>query len=277
MNKTMLIVVKGAGDLASGIALRLFHAGFSLVMTEIRLPTAVRRTVCFSEAVYNGRAQVEEVTAVLVRTTDEMSACIAQKEIALFVDEKAEIVSRIKPAAVVDAIIAKRNTGTSITDAKTVVGVGPGFTAGHDCHAVVETSRGHTLGRVIYEGGAIPNTGIPGNIGGYTTERLLRAHADGIFITRKRIGDVVHRGEVIAETVPENGADGAAPVPIVAAIDGILRGILPSGLSVHQGMKAGDIDPRCEKNHCFTVSDKALAVAGGVLEALLHFHGTLSS
>ncbi|MDR2247601.1 MAG: EF2563 family selenium-dependent molybdenum hydroxylase system protein, partial [Treponema sp.] len=178
---------------------------------------------------------------------------------------------RINPAAVVDAIIAKRNTGTTITDAQTVVGVGPGFTAGYDCHAVVETSRSHTLGRVIYEGGTIPNTGIPGNIGGYTIERLLRTNADGIFVARKRIGDVVHRGEVVAETVPEQGSGGAAPIPIVAAIDGILRGILPSGLPVSQGMKAGDIDPRCKKDHCFTVSDKALAVAGGVLEALLHF------
>ena len=277
MDKTMLVVVKGAGDLASGIALRLFHAGFSPVMTEIRAPTAVRRTVCFSEAVYNGRARVEDVTAVLVRTLDEMSACIARKEIALFVDEKAEIARRIKAAAVVDAIMAKRNTGTKITDAKTVVGVGPGFTAGYDCHAVVETSRGHTLGRVIYEGGAIPNTGIPGDIGGYTIERLLRANASGTFAARKRIGDFVRRGEVVAETVPEKEADGAAPVPIVAAIDGILRGILPSGLSVPQGMKAGDIDPRCEKDHCFTVSDKALAIAGGVLEALLHFGGRFSS
>ena len=268
---TMLVVIKGAGDLASGIALRLFHAGFSPVMTEIRAPTAVRRTVCFSEAVHNGRARVEDVTAVLVRTVDEMSACLARKEIALFVDEKAEIVRRINPAAVVDAIMAKRNTGTKITDAKTVVGVGPGFTACYDCHAVVETSRGHTLGRVIYEGGAIPNTGIPGDIGGYTIERLLRANADGTFVARKRIGDVVRRGEVVAETVPEKGADG--PVPIVAAIDGILRGLLPSGLSVPQGMKAGDIDPRCERDHCFTVSDKALAIAGGVLEALLHFGG----
>ena len=270
MDNAMIVVVKGAGDLASGIALRLFRAGFVPVMTEIGAPTAVRRTVCFSEAVYNGRARVEDVTAVRVRTVEEMSACIARKEIALFVDEKAEIIRRIGPVAVVDAIMAKRNTGTRITDAQTVVGVGPGFIAGEDCHAVVETSRGHTLGRVIYEGGALPNTGIPGNIGGYTIERLLRANASGIFVARKNIGDVVRRGEVVAETVPEQGVDGAA-VPIVAAIDGILRGLLPSGLSVPQGMKAGDIDPRCEKEHCFTVSDKALAVAGGVLEALMHF------
>jgi xanthine dehydrogenase accessory factor len=273
MDKTMLVVIKGAGDLASGIALRLFYAGFSPVMTEIRAPTAVRRTVCFSEAVYNGRARVEDVTALLVRTANEISACIARKEIALFVDEKAEIVRRIRPAAVVDAIMAKRNTGTNIADAQTVVGVGPGFVAGHDCHAVVETSRGHTLGRVIYEGAAKPNTGIPGNIGGYTVERLLRANADGIFVARKHIGDVARRGETVAEIVPEKGGStrSVEPVPLVAAIDGILRGILPSGFPVSQGMKAGDIDPRCERDHCFTVSDKALAVAGGVLEALLHF------
>jgi xanthine dehydrogenase accessory factor len=273
----MLVVIKGAGDLASGIALRLFHAGFSLVMTEIQKPTAVRRAVCFSEAVRDDRAQVEDVTAALVRTAEEMGMCIAQKQIALFIDEKAEIVRRINPAAVVDAIIAKRNTGTKITDAKTVIGVGPGFTAGRDCHAVIETNRGHTLGRVLYEGSAMPNTGIPGDITGYTIERLLRASADGIFIARKHIGDFVHRGETVAEVVAETaaGPGDAAPgsSPVIAALDGTLRGILPSGIPVTKGLKAGDVDPRCARGQCFTVSDKALAVAGGVLEALLHFAG----
>jgi xanthine dehydrogenase accessory factor len=273
----MLVVIKGAGDLASGIAFRLFHAGFSLVMTETQRPTAVRRAVCFSEAVRNGRAQVEDVTAALVRTVEEMDMRIARKQIALFVDEKAEIVRRINPVAVVDAIIAKRNMGTKITNAKTVIGVGPGFTAGCDCHAVIETNRGHTLGRVLYEGSAIPNTGIPGDIAGYTIERLLRASADGIFVARKHIGDFVHRGEIVAEVVAETAArpSDAAPgsSPVIAAIDGTLRGILPSGIPVTKGLKAGDVDPRCARDHCFTISDKALAVAGGVLEALLHFSG----
>jgi xanthine dehydrogenase accessory factor len=271
----MFVVVKGAGDLGSGIAFRLFHAGFSLVMTEIPVPTAVRRTVCFSEAVREGSARVEGVTAVLVHSLDGMNECIARREIALFVDEKAEIVRLVKPAVVVDAIMAKRNTGTKITDAQTVVGVGPGFTAGLDCHAVVETKRGHTLGCAIYQGEAIPDTGIPGNIGGYTIERLVRATADGIFTTQKHIGDLVRKGETVAEIAPGGTDRPAAPVPIPihAALDGILRGILPSGFPVTKGMKAGDIDPRCEKSRCFTVSDKALAVGGGVLEAILHFTG----
>jgi xanthine dehydrogenase accessory factor len=281
----MVIVIKGAGDIASGIAFRLFYAGFSLVMTEIPVPTAVRRTVCFSEAVREGSAQVEGVTSVLVHTLDGMGGmdgmneCIARREIALFVDEKAEIIRLANPRVVVDAIMAKRNTGTKITDAQTVIGVGPGFTAGLDCHAVVETKRGHTLGRVIYEGKALPNTGIPGDIGGHTTERLIRASADGLFIALRHIGDFVHKGETVAEIAPgipgtEKGA-APLPIPIYAAIDGILRGILPSGFPVTRGMKAGDIDPRCEKSHCFTVSDKALAVGGGVLEAILHFNTSI--
>jgi xanthine dehydrogenase accessory factor len=264
----MLVVIKGAGDLASGIALRLSRAGFSIIMTDTAAPTAVRRTVCFSEAVRNGSARVEDVTAVRVDTPQEMRDRIARREIALFVDERAEIIHEVKPAAVVDAIIAKRNTGTAITDAPVVIGVGPGFTAGIDCHAVVETKRGHTLGRVLYEGGALPDTGIPGDIGGYTTERLIRAEADGVFIARRQIGDFVRRGEILAETAADSAM--RETVPVTASIDGMLRGILPSGIRVTKGMKAGDIDPRGEKSHCYTVSDKALSVAGGVLEALLH-------
>jgi xanthine dehydrogenase accessory factor len=169
----------------------------------------------------------------------------------------------------IDAIMAKKNTGTSINDAPAVIGVGPGFTAGIDCRAVIETKRGHTLGRVITEGSALPNTGVPGDIGGYTTERLLRAGAGGVFEALAEIGDEVKKGDIVAVVrrpgEPEEG------VPIRAEIDGILRGLLPTGINVTRGMKAGDIDPRCERAHCFTVSDKALAIAGGALEALLCF------
>jgi xanthine dehydrogenase accessory factor len=158
--------------------------------------------------------------------------------------------------------MAKRNTGTAITDAPVVIALGPGFTAGLDCHGVVETNRGHSLGRLIIRGSAAANTGIPGSIGGYTLERLLRAPADGIFECRAEIGDMVKKGDIVAAV---------AGIPIRPEIDGILRGLLPPGIPVFKGMKAGDVDPRCEQSHCFTVSDKALAVAGGVLEGILRF------
>jgi xanthine dehydrogenase accessory factor len=179
-------------------------------------------------------------------------------------------VKRFSPDALVDAIMAKKNVGTAIRDAPAVIGVGPGFTAGIDCHAVVETQRGHTLGRVLTEGSALPNTGVPGDIGGYTVERLLRSPADGIFEAKANIGDPVKKGGIVAAV---NGLPDRAEhqVEIRAEIDGILRGLLPSGIPVVKGMKAGDVDPRCEVFHCFTVSDKALAVAGGVLEAILRF------
>jgi xanthine dehydrogenase accessory factor len=259
----VFVIIKGAGDLASGIGLRLRHAGFDIAMTDIARPTAVRRTVCFSQAVYEGSARVEDVEAVLVEDEGGMRDCFVRGRIAVFVDPQGEIVGRFLPDVVVDAIMAKKNLGTKTTDAPAVIGVGPGFTAGLDCHVVIETKRGHTLGRVLTEGSALPNTGIPGDIAGYTVERLLRSPADGIFEARATIGSRVSKGDVIAEV---------AGIPIRAEIDGILRGLLPSGIPVFKGMKAGDIDPRCEASHCFTVSDKALAVAGGVLEAILRFH-----
>jgi xanthine dehydrogenase accessory factor len=263
----MFVIIKGAGDLASGIALRLHHAGFKIAMTEIPVPLAVRRTVCFSRAVSEGSARVEDVTAVLVKDGEGMRAAFAEKQIALFVDPRGDTVGRFKPDAVVDGIMAKKNLGTRISDAPAVIGIGPGFTAGVDCHAVIETKRGHTIGRVITEGSALPNTGIPGDIGGYTTERLLRAPADGIFEGYAEIGDTVKKGDALAAVRAADGHGEA--VPVYAEIDGILRGLLPSGIAVTRGLKAGDIDPRCEKFHCFTVSDKALSVAGGALEALL--------
>ena len=267
----MLIVIKGAGDLASGVALRLKHAGFDIVMTELAEPLAVRRSVSFSQAVYDGTAQVEDVAAVLVQDEQQMAEALARSQIAVFVDPAAEIASTLRkiaqpPLAVVDAIMAKKNTGTAIDDAPLVIGMGPGFTAGIDCHAVVETMRGHTLGRVITAGSAAPNTGIPGEVGGYTSERLLRCCAAGIFAPATEIGSTVKKGSTVALI-----QTAAAAVPVCAAIDGIVRGLLPSGIRVTQGMKAGDIDPRCDRSCCFTVSDKALAIGGGVLEALLRF------
>lgn len=259
----MLAVIKGAGDIASGIALRLHRANFKIVMTEIASPTAIRRTVCFSEAVYKGEAVVENVKAVLCDNIAQIESVLENQNIAVIVDEKANCIKELKPDFVIDAILAKKNLGTDIDDAKTVIGVGPGFTAGEDCHAVVETKRGHFLGRVYYEGSAIENTGIPGEIDGHGADRIIRSPEYGVFNPIYDIGDEVKKGEVVACV---------DSTPIVCNVSGILRGILPKGTHVCTNMKSGDVDPRCEKEHCYTVSDKALAVGGGVLEACLHLH-----
>ena len=262
----MLILIRGAGDIATGIALRLKRAGLDVVMTDIPKPTAIRRTVCFSQAIVHGETKVEDVTARLAASAEEVPALLAEGVIPVLADPEGACIPQLKPAAVVDAILAKRNLGTKITDAPVVVGVGPGFTAGEDCHAVVETMRGHYLGRVIHKGPAIPNTGIPGLIGGFAGERVLRAPADGVFHQLLEIGAQVKMGD-IAATV--NGE------PMVCTLDGVLRGILPEGTPVHKGMKSGDIDPRCSVDHCYCASDKALAVGGGVLEAVLGLTGVL--
>lgn len=260
----MLVLIRGAGDLASGIALRLHRAHIRLIMTDIEHPTAIRRTVAFSEAIRTGETAVEGVRARRAETAGAALDLLKENIIPVLPDAEGRCIAALKPDAVVDAILAKRNLGTCITDAPAVIGVGPGFTAGRDCHAVVETIRGHTLGRVYYEGSALPNTGVPGLIGGFSGERVLRAPADGTFQPLRSIGDQVREGD-IAATV--NG------VPMVCTLTGVLRGILPEGTQVCKGMKAGDIDPRCKVEHCYTVSDKALAVGGGVLEALLALRG----
>lgn len=262
----MLVLIRGAGDLASGIALRLRRAHLQVVMTDVERPTAIRRTVCFSQAVVHGEATVENVTARFARDAEEAKAILPQGMIPVLADPKGSCISQLKPDAVVDAILAKRNLGTEITMAPIVIGVGPGFTAGEDCHAVVETMRGHTLGRVIWQGSAIPNTGIPGLIGGFAGERVLRAPSDGTFRQVLEIGAQVKAGD-IAGTVGD--------VPMVCTLDGVLRGILADGTPVFKGMKAGDIDPRYKVEHCYTASDKAIAVGGGVLEAILALSGVL--
>ena len=198
---------------------------------------------------------------MLCRTIGEVESALRQDQIAVMVDPEAEIQKIWKPDVVVDAILAKRNLGTSMQDAPVVIGVGPGFTAGEDCHCVIETKRGHYLGRCIYRGSAIPNSGVPGNIGGYTTERLLRAPCAGVFEPAVSIGDLVQTGDVCGTV---NG------VPMRSQIPGVVRGLLQRGVMVTEGMKSGDVDPRCEPEHCHTVSDKARAIGGGVLEAILH-------
>ena len=255
------VLIKGAGDLATGIGCRLHRCGFSVAMTEIAVPTTVRRTVAFSRAVYEGSALVEDVEGVLCRNTGDIDRVVNQDKVAVIVDESCETVRSWKPDIVVDAILAKVNLGTEITDADIVIGVGPGFTAGEDCHVVVETKRGHNLGRCIWEGSAFPNTGVPGMIGGYDKERIIRAASDGIFTGAVEIGTLVEKGDVV-------GSSGGTP--IYAEVGGVVRGLLQDGVAVTKGMKSGDIDPRGVTEHCWTISDKATAIGGGVLEGIFH-------
>lgn len=256
-----MILIKGAGDLATGIACRLKKCGFDIVMTEISEPTTVRRTVAFSQAVFDEEAEVEGIRAVLASKKEEINNIIKDGNVVVLVDENANIVEDIRPDVIIDAIVAKKNLGTDIHDAKIVIAIGPGFTAGVDCHCVVETKRGHYLGKAIYSGSAIPNTGVPGDIGGYTKERIIRATDNGKIAPVAKIGDYVEKGDVVAYV---------NDTPIFAEINGIVRGMLQKDIKVFKGMKSGDIDPRCEKDHCFTISDKARSIGGGVLEAMLH-------
>lgn len=258
----MLVLIRGAGDIATGIALRLYRGGLRVVMTDLPRSTAIRRTVCFSQAIVLGETTVEGVRAVRADTASQALERLAEGAVPVLPDPALTCLTSLRPDALVDAILAKKNLGTHITDAPVVVGVGPGFTAGTDCHAVVETMRGHTLGRVIYDGAALPNTNIPGLIGGYAGERVLRAPADGVFHQILNIGDEVKAGDIAGEV------DGQ---PMRCTIGGVLRGLLADGTPVHKGMKSGDVDPRCRPQYCTTASDKALAVGGGVLEAILHF------
>jgi xanthine dehydrogenase accessory factor len=257
-------LIKGAGDLATGVAIRLKRCGFDVVMTEIPFPTAVRRSVAFAEAVYEGRSIVEGVAGAMAADRESALALMAADAIPILVDPAATARSWLHPLLLVDAILAKRNLGTRISDAPAVVGLGPGFVAGVDAHAVVETQRGHTLGRVLIDGAAKPDTGVPGEVGGFGEERLIRAPGPGVFRGERQIGDRVSRGQSV-------GYVGSAPVR--ANLDGILRGLLHTGVQVTPGFKLGDIDPRADREHCFQVSDKALAVAGGVLEAACRLLG----
>ena len=254
------VTIKGAGDLASGVAHRLWMAGFKIVMLELPSPLVVRRTVSFASAVWEGKVEVEGVTGLLCKDVTEVEGLWSEGLIPVLVDPSAQSLSILKPHILVDAVLAKKNTGTSSSDAPVVIGLGPGFTAGQDVHAVVETQRGHNLGRVFYRGRAAPNTGSPGEIGGYSRERLLRSSAHGSFTPLKEIGDRVHKGELVGRV---------GDSPLKAQIDGVLRGLIHAGTAVTLGMKVGDVDPR-ENVLYHSISDKARSVAGGVLEAILH-------
>lgn len=264
MRHDIRVVIKGAGDLATGVAARLWRSGMAVVMTELERPLTIRRTVAFSEAVYEGETTVEDLTARRVADVGGVHVAWQAGVIPVLVDSSAASGAVIRPQVVVDAILAKRNLGTRIGDAPLVIGLGPGFTAGHDVHAVVETNRGHYLGRVLWHGSAEPDTGIPGEIGGVGRERVIYAPADGEFQHRLQIGAHVAKGEVLGS---------AGGVPVLAPIAGVLRGLIHDGIEVRAGLKIGDVDPRGSADHCFTISDKALAIGGGVLEAIMaHLH-----
>jgi len=256
-----VIVMKGAGDVATGIAHRLYMAGFTrLVMTEISEPLSVRRTVSFSEAVYEGEAEVEGVKAVLVDRPEQLGEVWDRGDVAVTVDPGWKIVETLKPDIVIDAIMAKRNLGTRKEEAALVIGIGPGFAAPTDVHVVVETKRGHDLGRTIYDGSAEPYTGVPGIVAGHGVERVLRSPAAGRVKHVKAIGDEVKKDDIILYV-------GDAPVP--GPFDGVLRGLIRE-IDVAAREKVGDVDPRMIREYCYTISDKARAIGGGVLEAILH-------
>lgn len=282
------VLVKGGGDLATGVAHRLWQAGFAVIISELPAPLTVRRTVAFATAVHEGAWTVEGVTAVRIDASSDADAdgdcsagpragaagaavaaptvtaalaALARGQLPVLVEPRPATVAALQPAVVVDAIMAKRNTGTRRGDAPVVIALGPGFTAGGDADAVIETNRGHDLGRVILAGSAAPDTGVPGEIGGYGVERLLRAPRGGVLRGLAAIGDRVAAGQVVAQVEGQ---------PVTARIDGVLRGLIRDGTAVTAGLKVGDVDPRAAPEHCHTISDKARAVAGGVLEAALH-------
>jgi xanthine dehydrogenase accessory factor len=260
MFEDVRVLIKGAGDLATGVAARLWRCGFPVAMTELAQPLTIRRTVAFSQAVCSGEVTVEEITACLAPNLEAVALAWQANRIPVVSDCNETCIASIKPTVVVDAIIAKRNCGTYLSDAPFVVGLGPGFEAGKDVHAVVETNRGHYLGRVLWSGSAQPDTGVPGDIAGYGRDRVIYAPGEGIFHQVMDIGSAVQVGDIV-------GRVGQAPV--LAPLSGILRGLLQDGIPVQAGLKIGDVDPRAALDHCYTISEKALAIGGGVLEAIL--------
>lgn len=314
IKNNLLIICRGAGDLATGIIHRLHRAGHRVIALETDYPAAIRRQVSFCEAVYDGSAAVEGVTARLIpalnnteiateadaeidtetysglndtpaaHTASEkwdrsaIEAVLEAGEVPLLIDPTGESIALLKPDVVVDAIIAKKNLGTTINMAPLVIGVGPGFTAGNDVHLVIESMRGHNLARIITDGMAQPNTGVPGNIAGFTSERVIHAPAAGYIHDVRKIGDIVQKGDEIARIYPDKGSyDNALSeyVPVNATITGIIRGLIREGYYFRKGFKIADIDPReSELTNCFTISDKARSIAGSVLEAVSAFeHG----
>lgn len=254
------VLVRGAGEMATGIAHRLFRSHLRVALTEIPEPLAVRRAVSFCEAVWDGACEVEGVRARRVDSAAELDPVLDAGAVPVLVDPGLACLGAWQPHVLLDATLAKRNLGTHRDLAELVVGFGPGFTAGDDVDLVIETNRGHDLGRLIFAGQAEPNTGVPGDTAGYSVERVLRAPADGVFEALAELGDPVTAGQVVARV---------AGLEVRAQIPGVLRGLLRPGVRVTRGLKAGDVDPRGDRGHCFTISEKARALGGAALEAIL--------
>lgn len=254
------ILIRGAGEMASGIAHRLFRSGFKVCLTEIPHPLAVRRMVSFCEAVYDWKKTVEGVTALRIDKPGKIFSVWDKEKIPLLIDPENNTKNFLKPYVLIDAILAKRNVGTKITDAPLVIGLGPGFEAPKDVHVVIETNRGRNLGKLIFEGKPEPNTGVPGVIAGFGAERVIRAPRDGFFKATKDIGDIVSEGDTVAQVEDE---------PVKVKISGVIRGLLRDGTKVTKGLKVGDVDSRGDRNYCVTISDKARSLGGSVLEAIL--------
>ncbi len=260
--KDLVICIKGAGDLATGVAIRLFKSGFkNIVLLETNQPLAVRRTVTFSEAVYEKTKVVEGVTAELCENFEDVRKFHQNNKIPVVINPEWTIFEYIKPDVVIDAIIAKKNLGTNLNEAPLVIGLGPGFYAGKDVHAVIETNRGHFLGSVIYEGEAAENTGIPGTVMGYDKERVIWSPGTGLFTTDRKIGESVKKGDVIAKV---------GDVPIYSKLDGVIRGLLRNDINIKKGTKVADVDPRNDPSYCNYVSEKSRAIGGAVLEVILN-------
>jgi len=256
-----IVIVRGGGDVASGVIQKLHRVGFRVLVLEIAKPTSIRRTVCFSEAIYSDDIILENIAAVYARNKDEILNAWSEENVPIVIDPNGDYIEIFKPSVVVDAIIAKRNTGMNKNLAPITIAVGPGFRAGTDVDIVIESNRGHNLGRLIFKGMAEENTNKPGNIDGFTRERVLYSPCEGVLKTNHNIGDIVKKNEIIATVNKEN---------ITAKIDGILRGILGDGTYVTKYFKVGDVDPRINQiSNCYTISDKARAIGGAVLEAVL--------
>lgn len=273
--KDTLIIVRGGGDLATGVVQALFQAGFRVLILEADRPSAIRRQVSLCEAVYDGQTVVENMTCRRCRSIDELSTVWGRQEIPLLVDPEGKAIQMLHPWAVVDAILAKNNLGTNREMALHTVALGPGFTAGRDVDAVIETKRGHRLGRIIREGTAAANTGIPGIIAGYGKERVIHSEAAGFVYGLVGIGDRVKKGQPLAVLTDVPVPDGMAVteamgIPVSASLTGLVRGLIRDGYYAPQGFKIADIDPREHEYHnCFTISDKARSLGGAVLTALL--------
>ena len=260
------IAIKGAGEMASAVAWRLYKANFKkLLMMETVNPRAVRREVSFCEAVYDGQKEVEKISAALARNADNIKSCWEKNQIAVVADPQWQTLGMIEFDVLVDAILAKKNLGTNKDSAPLVIGLGPGFYAGKDVHMVVETNRGHNLGRIITSGKAEPNTGVPGAVSGFTEERVLRATADGKFQSHRSIGEHVRADEIVGSV---------AGYEVRARIDGVIRGLIRPHSLVTTGLKIGDIDPRGQTSYCYTISEKARAIGGAVLEAVLRVYNS---